>query len=54
MRIGEQHSNQFLIGIAYPTGDDEKDWNGSVVVDSSVGYYDWVFTDAKRDERLSG
>jgi hypothetical protein len=47
MKIGEQHGNQFLIGIAYPTGDAEKDWNGSGAVDGYKGYYDWVFTDGK-------
>jgi len=48
MRIGEQRGNQFLIGIAYPTGDAEKDWNGSGVVEGYKGYYDWVFTDGKK------
>ena len=48
MRIGEQRGNQFLIGNAYPTGDAEKVWNGSGVIDGSEGYYDWVFTDGKK------
>ena len=48
MRISEQHSNQFLISIAYPTGDPAMDWKGNGVVKGAEGYYDWVFTDGKK------
>ena len=48
MKISEQHGNQFLISIAYPTGDPAIDWKGSGVVNGNTGYYDWVFTDGKK------
>jgi len=48
MRISEQHGNQFLISIAYPTGDPAMDWKGSGVVNGNKGYYDWMFTDGKK------
>jgi len=48
MMISEQYGNQFLISIAYPTGDPTMDWKGSGMVNGNKGYYDWVFTDGKK------
>jgi len=49
MMISEQHGNQFLITITYPTGDPTMDWKGSGMVNGNKGYYDWVFKDGKKE-----
>jgi hypothetical protein len=48
MKISAQRGNQFLVGIATPTADPKKDWEGRGVIDGSKGYFDWVFADGKK------
>lgn len=48
MRIKDQEGRLFKIGIAVPTGDPARDWQGRGLIRGAEGLYDWGFGDGKR------
>jgi hypothetical protein len=50
MRISQQNSNKFSIGIAARTGNPAMDWHGNGEINGNRGFYSWRFDDGKQGQ----